>query len=112
RQKLRRIRFTAGDSMLLYTRGVVRAPDAQGHAYGFERLEQSLGGGLSRFSEMVARAMSALRAHTGGHPSDDDITVLGVVIGGMGGHRTANRSWPDAAAEHRADPRTGSGTST
>jgi serine phosphatase RsbU (regulator of sigma subunit) len=69
-----------GDALVLCTDGVLEATDERGEQFGFERLEQSVGGGLSRPRDLAKRLQLDLREHVGDAAQSDDITliVLGV----------------------------------
>ena len=76
-----RIRLRRGDRLLLYTDGVLEAPDATGQLFGMERLrdvlERTVGAPLSAVKESV---LAAVRDHTGGSLTHDDVTVLAIEI--------------------------------
>ncbi len=69
--------LASGDRVLLYTDGVIEAPDATGDQFGTERLlsiaRQAAGGSLS---ELKTAVLDAVRNHTGGKLDHDDVTVL------------------------------------
>lgn len=76
-----RLRLAGGDSMVLYSGGVVEAQDGIGRTFGLPHLEKSLASGANqRLSEMMSRAMSDLRAFIRGTRPRYDMTVLGVVL--------------------------------
>jgi serine phosphatase RsbU (regulator of sigma subunit) len=71
-----------GDTLVLCTDGVLEATDEAGEQFGFERLEQSVGAGLSRPKDLADRLQRDLRQHVGDAPQSDDVTliVLGVTV--------------------------------
>jgi phosphoserine phosphatase RsbU/P len=75
------VRVRRGDRLLLYTDGVIEAPDAAGQLFGLERLtdvlEQTADAPLSVVKESV---LSAVSSHTGGPLTHDDVTVLAIEI--------------------------------
>jgi sigma-B regulation protein RsbU (phosphoserine phosphatase) len=76
-----RVRLRRGDRLLLYTDGVLEAPDAAGQLFGLERLtdvlQQTADAPLSIVKESV---LSAVCDHTGGPLTHDDVTVLAIEI--------------------------------
>lgn len=71
-------RFTLqpGDSLVLYTDGIVEAADARGRLYGDARLEVSLAGAGSRpqdISSAVLRSVTQFRGHAA---ANDDLTLV------------------------------------
>jgi serine phosphatase RsbU (regulator of sigma subunit) len=77
------IRVRRGDRLLLYTDGVVEAPDKSGHLFGAERLLDVLQRTAGSPSPTVKQAvLSAVRAHTCGPLNHSDCTVLVIEIDG------------------------------
>lgn len=76
-----RMRIRREDRLLLYTDGVIEAPDAAGRLFGIERLmevlNQAADESLGRLKDSV---LSALRQHSGGSLTHDDVTVLAIEI--------------------------------
>ncbi len=68
-----------GDALIFYTDGVTEAFNAQGEQFGEERLLAHLKerAGQSA-SELVKCTLEAIRAHAGGDPQSDDITIVAV----------------------------------
>jgi hypothetical protein len=65
----------AGDTLLLYSDGVVETLDAEGESYGFERLDRGLAqGGASR--EIHDRILSELDRFRGDAPVYDDRSLV------------------------------------
>jgi serine phosphatase RsbU (regulator of sigma subunit) len=65
-----------GDSLVLYTDGVVEAKAADGSLYGEERLAACLRAGSSGPREISKRIMTSVKQHTGGAPANDDLTLF------------------------------------
>jgi sigma-B regulation protein RsbU (phosphoserine phosphatase) len=76
-----RLRLRRGDLLLLYTDGVLEAPNAVGQLFGLERLsevlQQTADAPLSVVKESV---LTAVRGHTGGPLTHDDVTVLAIEV--------------------------------
>jgi serine phosphatase RsbU (regulator of sigma subunit) len=73
----RRIRFAAGDSLFLYTDGLVEATDAADLEYGQERLENLLlESRASNIHEILARVESEICRYRGDTEAADDATML------------------------------------
>ncbi len=69
--------FASGDLVVFLTDGFVEAVDARDEAFGFERLEALLARHAPEGAEALRDALlSAVRAHTGERPADDDRTLL------------------------------------
>ncbi len=65
-----------GDSMLLYSDGIIEAHDPAGAMYGFPRLRDDLSGDLSG-TELLDELLERLHAFTGsGWEQEDDITMV------------------------------------
>ena len=72
-----RIRLDPGDTLLLYTDGVIEARDGGGSEYGSDRLAALLDGCRGASSDAVAAAVAAdVAAHRGAAPRTDDLTLM------------------------------------
>jgi len=68
-----------GDTLLMYTDGVIEARDAQGREFGDERLLRVARQNARHGPRALAREIiAAVRGHTGDQPPYDDVTVLAV----------------------------------
>ena len=65
-----------GDSLVLYTDGVVEASNTNGALYSDQRLAQCLAGGSSRPSDISERILRSVAQHTGTASANDDLTIL------------------------------------
>jgi phosphoserine phosphatase RsbU/P len=76
-----RIRLRQGDRLLLFTDGVLEAPDSAGKLFGLDRLtdvlQQTVNAPLPIVKESV---LSAVSRHTCGPLTHDDVTVLAIEI--------------------------------
>jgi len=69
--------FLAGDTLFLYTDGVVECRDLNGEEFGYGRLEAVLRGEMDRPPTQVKqRVMEATTHFTGTRSFDDDVTLL------------------------------------
>jgi sigma-B regulation protein RsbU (phosphoserine phosphatase) len=76
-----RMRVRRGDRLLLYTDGVLEAPDEGGKLYGAKRLQAVLDDvGEAPLSNVIDSVLASLRAHTGGPLTHDDVTLLAIEI--------------------------------
>jgi len=67
----------AGDALLLYTDGVTDALDAEGTAFGNERLERVFKeGSFNDATDTLGDVIAAVQAHAGVTPQTDDITAV------------------------------------
>ncbi len=65
------------DCLLLYTDGVTEMLDANGDEFGPERMVRSLQASAREgAAEVIARLTSDARTFAGGHPQNDDITLI------------------------------------
>lgn len=75
------IAAATGDRLFMYTDGVIEAPNPKGEKFGQSRLlsalEQAGNSGLFELKETV---LAALRDHTGGLLSHDDVTLMAIEI--------------------------------
>ncbi len=68
-----------GDALIFYTDGVTEAFNAQGEQFGEERLLAHLKERAGQSAaELVKCTLEAIRAHAGGDPQSDDITIVAV----------------------------------
>jgi serine phosphatase RsbU (regulator of sigma subunit) len=69
--------FAAGDLVVLLSDGLVEAADAHDEPFGFDRFESVLRDSAAAGAAAIRDAiLSAVAAHTGGRPSDDDRTMV------------------------------------
>jgi sigma-B regulation protein RsbU (phosphoserine phosphatase) len=73
---VRRRPFGPGQRLALYSDGLYEARDPAGKEYGRERLLADLAGDRGRLDALAGRVMQAARAHAGGRPAEDDLTLL------------------------------------
>jgi PAS domain S-box-containing protein len=66
--------LTAGDQIALYSDGVIEAINRQGEDFGLPRLEAALA--ASGCAGRVGSVQAALKAHLGGAPAHDDMSLL------------------------------------
>lgn len=79
-----------GDVLLLYSDGVLEAPDGAGAQFGIEGLQQTLAGlGGADPIELKRRVIGRLKAWTGDGLDHDDVTLLAAEVTGRGGRRAA-----------------------
>jgi sigma-B regulation protein RsbU (phosphoserine phosphatase) len=72
-----RAQLDPGDSIFLYTDGVVEAVDEAGEQYGAERLHRVLRQGHHMAPEgLISRSVEDLRAFCAGTPRADDVTIM------------------------------------
>jgi serine phosphatase RsbU (regulator of sigma subunit) len=73
--------FTEGDRLVFLTDGIIEATDSAGDPFGFERFEALLKAEAeSTAAEIEAAVLSAVAAHTGGAPLEDDRTLVVVSL--------------------------------
>jgi sigma-B regulation protein RsbU (phosphoserine phosphatase) len=76
-----RMRIRRGDRLLLYTDGVLEAPNAEGKLYGAERLQAALNEAAEvPLSDVIESVLASLREHRGGPLTHDDVTLLAIKI--------------------------------
>lgn len=71
-----RLRLDHGDSLVLYTDGVVEAAAANGALYGSDRLELALADASTRPSDIAEKILASVRAHIVDEPPSDDLTLF------------------------------------
>lgn len=69
-------RLGHGDSLVLYTDGVVEASAANGTMYGSERLETALSQGAAHPTGIAERILASVSAHIADAPANDDLTLF------------------------------------
>jgi phosphoserine phosphatase RsbU/P len=74
-----------GDSLVLYTDGVVEAADSHGGLYGSQRLEECLNAGSARPNEIAERILQSVEEHATDTAVSDDLTLFVC-------HRTQSRT--------------------
>jgi sigma-B regulation protein RsbU (phosphoserine phosphatase) len=65
-----------GDTVLLYTDGIVEATNADDEYFGYERLERLLAGAVQKPRALVAALLAELRAWSAGGQADDITMVV------------------------------------
>jgi serine phosphatase RsbU (regulator of sigma subunit)/pSer/pThr/pTyr-binding forkhead associated (FHA) protein len=71
-----RIRLDHGDSLILYTDGVIEAKGADGTLYGADRLERALANVGARPPEIAEQILASVTGHVGDVPANDDLTLF------------------------------------
>jgi len=66
----------SGDTVLLYSDGVVEARNEMGQEYGVGRLQWITGQGKSSASELIRRVLKDFDSHVGKQEHNDDITLV------------------------------------
>lgn len=69
------IRLEPGDTLLLYTDGLVEAQSAEGKEFGIDGIESSLNVGRASARQVAEHILTAVDRHTGG-ARDDDLTLV------------------------------------
>jgi len=67
-----------GDTLLLYTDGVVEARGPEGAPFGLGRMAAVMGDRLPATGDLVGDILAAVRAHADGTPLHDDVTMVAV----------------------------------
>jgi serine phosphatase RsbU (regulator of sigma subunit) len=70
------LRLAHGDSLVLYTDGVVEASGPNGTLYGSDRLERALAPASRRPHEIAQDIIQSVAAHTADVPANDDLTLF------------------------------------
>ena len=71
------VELREGDSLVYLSDGIVEAQDLDGNPFGFDQLEDSLAHNAgSSPSEVKDAILTAIAAHSGDRPADDDRTVM------------------------------------
>ena len=65
-----------GESLVLYTDGVLEAADSAGRLYGVERLEACLEAGVTRPKDIVDRILTSVEEHALNASASDDLTLF------------------------------------
>ena len=79
----RTVPLADGDRLFLYTDGVIEAPSPNGVLFGREQLEAVLAGFVDApLAELKSGVLAALRAHTGGALTHDDVTLMALEVRG------------------------------
>ena len=70
-----------GDRLLLYTDGVIEAPNASGEPFGADRLVETLSRvGDAPLADLKNGVLDAVRGHTGGALTHDDVTIIALEV--------------------------------
>ncbi len=71
-----RISLRPGDVVVWLSDGLIEASNAEDEPFGYDCVVQALAGPASSAIEVRDRLLTAIEAHTAGHPSDDDRTLV------------------------------------
>jgi serine phosphatase RsbU (regulator of sigma subunit)/pSer/pThr/pTyr-binding forkhead associated (FHA) protein len=69
-------RLAHGDSLVLYTDGVIEASDEYGDLYGSKRLESCLARSGTRASDIAESILQSVADHSADGPGNDDLTLF------------------------------------
>jgi sigma-B regulation protein RsbU (phosphoserine phosphatase) len=71
----------SGDRLLIYTDGVIEAPDAEGNLFGTKRLCDVVGANTdASLPELKAAVLRALGEHVGHSMTHDDVTLIVIEV--------------------------------
>ncbi|MEM6860946.1 MAG: SpoIIE family protein phosphatase [Myxococcota bacterium] len=70
------VELSAGDTVLIYTDGLIEAMSPEKEMFGQERLLACLGEGSSHADAVLERAIEACSVHVGAAPQFDDTTIV------------------------------------
>jgi len=70
------LRLDHGDSLVLYTDGVIEAAAANGTLYGSDRLEFALADSSTRPTDIAEHILASVQAHIADVPANDDLTLF------------------------------------
>jgi len=70
------LRLAHGDSLVLYTDGVIEASDEYGELYGSKRLENCLARSGNRASDIAESILQSVAGHSSDGPGNDDLTLF------------------------------------
>jgi sigma-B regulation protein RsbU (phosphoserine phosphatase) len=71
-----KLRLDHGDSLVLYTDGVIEAAAANGTLYGSDRLEFALADSSTRPADIAEHILASVQAHIADEPANDDLTLF------------------------------------
>lgn len=70
-----------GDRLVLYTDGVIEAPNGRGQRFGKKRLREALANASELpLPELKAGVLDAVRSHTGNGLTHDDVTFMAIEV--------------------------------
>jgi phosphoserine phosphatase RsbU/P len=76
---IERLHLKPGETLLLYTDGILEAADASGKEYGIDALSAIAGGGENwSAQELVAACLMDVERHSGGAKQADDQTMMAI----------------------------------
>ena len=75
------VQLQADDTLAFYTDGITEAMDGAGAQFGIQRLGEILGRCDLDAPGIVHAVIEAVDAFTGGHPPEDDRTLLVAIVG-------------------------------
>ena len=70
--------LSPGDTLLLYTDGVIEARGDGGPPFGLDRIAKVMRGRLPATRDLVEDLLGAVRSHAGGAPLPDDVTLVAI----------------------------------
>lgn len=70
------IRLEPGDIVVWLSDGLIEASNAQDEPFGYDCVVRALSGPAGSAAEVRDRLLSAIAAHTAGHPAEDDRTLV------------------------------------
>jgi serine phosphatase RsbU (regulator of sigma subunit) len=70
------VELHSGDHVVWLSDGLIEATNGAGEPFGYERVRESLAGDFPDADSLRHRLVGAVAEHTGGHPIDDDQTLV------------------------------------
>jgi phosphoserine phosphatase RsbU/P len=72
-----RTRLEPGDTLVLYSDGIIEANDPEGELFGFGRLSEAVAGGTNQsVEELKNTVLNAVEKFSRGAEASDDLTLL------------------------------------
>src|SRR4051812_17353420 len=106
-----RVQLLAGDTLIMVSDGILEARDVRGNEYGLTRLSRRIRTARGSAEDIIKAILGDLDSHTADQAQGDDMTIVGMSMGGRRARRKST-TFPGFAGVDGVSSKVGTGGGT